>query len=78
MLFFIATNTSWQKTQIFEYGCFRAVIFISPIWCSMVQSGAAWCRVVQYFLLRSEFVADMLLEISGIHMSNKRGAKHAK
>jgi|GEM_PF-6192490 hypothetical protein len=44
----------------------------------MVQSGAAWCRVVQFFLLRSEFVADMLLEISGIHMSNKRGAKHAK
>jgi hypothetical protein len=46
----------------------------------MVQRGARWCSMVQgsAFLLRSEFVADMLLEISGIHMSNKRGAKHAK
>jgi hypothetical protein len=44
----------------------------------MVQRGAAWCRVVQIFFLRSKIVADMLLKISGIQMSNKMGAKRPK
>jgi hypothetical protein len=34
--------------------------------------------VLQKKFLRSEFVADMLLKISGVQVSNKRGAKCAK
>jgi hypothetical protein len=34
--------------------------------------------VLQKKFLRSEFVADMLLKISGVQVSNKMGAKHTK
>ena len=78
MVLFLAKNASWQKTQIFGYGCLLAVIVISPLCSSMVHGGAAWCTVVQFFLIRSKFVADMLLKISGVHMSNKSDAKRQK
>jgi len=78
VVLFLAKNASWQKTQIFGYGCLLAVIVISPLCSSMVHGGAAWCRVVQIFFLCSKIVADMLLKISGIQMSNKMGAKRPK
>jgi hypothetical protein len=34
--------------------------------------------VLQKKFLSSEFVADMLLKISGVQVSNKMGAKHPK
>jgi hypothetical protein len=47
-----------------------------PLCSSVVHGGAAWCRVLQKKFLRSEFVADMLLKISGVQVSNKMGAKY--
>ena len=50
VVLFLATKASWQKTQILGYKCLLSVIVISPLWCSMVQHGAGWCKFFSYVL----------------------------
>ncbi len=69
---FLAENTNFRNWVFTSSHCHFAF---------MVQRGARWCSMVQggaNFLLRSKIVADMLLKISGIQMSNKMGAKRPK